>query len=176
MDKVLESFLRRQHDDAREFAAASDIVTIEALGAMPSQHYVVTFRAKGLIRSTAGDIVAATGAAFGIHLPDEYLRHVDPLRIVTYLGPHRTPWHPNIRAPVVCVRPVPGTPLVDLLYACYELWTWQLYYTGDNGLNPDASRWARHEDPSRFPIDGRPLKRRKLAITVTPVPRKDEQS
>jgi hypothetical protein len=49
---------------------------------------------------------------------------------------------------------------VDILYACYEIWTWNLYATGDEGLNHAASQWSRQQNRSRFPIDRRPLKRR----------------
>jgi len=53
----------------------------------------------------------------------------------------------------------PGLGLVDLLIVAYELFTWRLYYVGDNGLDPEASAWARRQAPNRFPADPRPLRR-----------------
>jgi len=128
----------------------------------PPQRYVVTFRAKGLVQSVTG-VQEADVARFGIWLPDEYLKDdVDlaHMPIITYLGPHPQPWHPNMLPVVpyiVCVHMVPGTPLVTLLRGAYELWTYQLVSTSDNGLNPRAASWARSQPPERFPVDPRPL-------------------
>jgi hypothetical protein len=167
-DKILESFLTRQHEAAEELAAASDILKVQAVDAEPHQRWIAEYHARGLIQAASGEIVEADGFAVGIWLPEDYLRVVRPGQVLTYLGPHRHPWHPNIRPPFVCLRIAPGTALVDLLYWCYEMWTWSLYYTGDEGLNHAAAQWARGQDRSRFPIDRRPLKRRHLDIHLTP--------
>ncbi len=166
-DRILQAFLARQHEESQALAGESDILDLHAMDGPPPQHYIARFKAKGLVKDEQGQVVAADGGVFGIWLPDDYLRHAEPAQILTYLGPPR-PWHPNIRPPFVCIHLVPGMPLVDLLHACLEIWTWTLYYTGDEGLNHAASQWARHQDPSRFPIDRRPMKRRRLSITVSP--------
>ena len=64
----------------------------------------------------------------------------------------------------------PGTGLVDLLHVLHELWTWNLWATGDEGLNHAAAQWARRQDPGRFPIDRRPLKRRSRGIPAALAP------
>ena len=166
-DTILQSFLTRQHEEAQVLAAESDILGLHALDGQTPQHYIAQFKAKGLVKNEQGQVVETVGCAFGIWLPDDYLRHAEPAQILTYLGPPR-PWHPNIRPPFVCVHLMPGMPLVDLLHTCFEIWTWNLFNTRDEGLNHAASQWARHQDPSRFPIDRRPMKRRRLAITVSP--------
>jgi hypothetical protein len=61
--------------------------------------------------------------------------------------------------PLICVgRLKPGTWLVDLLYQCYEIITYQkVTMREDDALNPLACVWSR-EHQQRFPIDRRPLK------------------
>lgn len=169
-DKVFESFLSRQHEEAKALEADSDILELRPLGGSPPRRYIAIFHAKGLIKS-GSEIVEADKFVVGIRLPDDYLRRVDVAQVLSYLGPHPEPWHPNIhsRAGVICVHIVPGTSLVDLLYTCYEMWTWNLYATGDEGLNHAASQWVRKQNHARFPIDARPLKRRKLELSIEPV-------
>ncbi len=167
MDKVLHTFLSKQQEAGVMLAAQSDILQLHPLDGPPAQHYLAQFHARGLVQDEQGRIVETEGCAFGIWLPDDYLRRVEPGQVLTYLGPQR-PWHPNIRPPYVCVHLVPGMPLVNVLHTCLELWTWNLFYTGDEGLNHAAAQWARHQDPARFPLDRRPMKRRNLAISVSP--------
>ncbi len=167
MDAILESYLDRQFANGMELAAGSDILRLAALDGPPAQHYVACYAATGLVKDAAGRVVEAEGFDVGIWLPDDYLRQADCYRTLTYLGPHPRPWHPNIRPPAICVHLRPGMPLVDLLYVCFELWTYGLYATGDNGLNPAASQWVRRQDPRRFPLCRRPLKRRTLDLSLT---------
>ena len=159
-DRVFETFLEKQLEEATAFAAESDILDLEPMRRSPCPRYVASYQAKGLVQSGQGQIVEASGFAVGIWLPDDYLRRVEPAQVLTYLGPHRRPWHPNIRPPYICLHLRCGMGLVDLLYLCYELWVWQLRFTGDGGLNPAAAQWATHHGEDRFPIDKRPLKRR----------------
>lgn len=168
-DKILSLFLEKQHREATALAADSDILRVLPLGGpRVPQHYLARYAAKGLVRNQRGQVEEATGLEIGIWLPDDYLRRADPAQILTYIGPHRHPWHPNVSPPFICLHIRPGMALVDLLHTCYELWTWQLFNTGDEGLNHAASQWARAQDPSRWPVDRRPLKRRRLAIQVSP--------
>jgi hypothetical protein len=166
-DKILQAFLGQQFEDGMAMAADSDILSLQAIDGAPPQRYIATFRAKGLVKDERGRVVEADGCAVGIWLPDDYLRQAEAAQVLTYLGPPR-PWHPNIRPPFICIHLRPGMPLVDLLHACYEVWTWNMVSTRDEGLNHAASQWTRKQDPDRFPIDRRPIKRRKLAIAVSP--------
>lgn len=170
MDKVFETFLRQQVIEAKSLARESDILNFTSVKGDLGQYYIADYHAKGLIQSVSSaqkaEVKEETGFSVGIWLPDDYLRCVEVGQVLTYLGPHVKPWHPNIRPPFICIHLKPATPLVELLYTCYELWTWSLYYTGDEGLNHDASQWARHQNSNRFPIDPRPLKRRTLDCKV----------
>ena len=170
-DPVLEAFLAQQSDDAQELEQKSTVMELAVVDGDPPQRYVATFHARGLVQSPGGPQEADV-ARFGIWLPDDYLMDdVDlaQMPIVTYLGPHPRPWHPNMLPfpPfIVCMHMVSGTPLVALLRGAYELWTYQLVSTSDNGLNPSAASWARSQPPERFPVDPRPLTGRRSGLKV----------
>jgi len=166
MDAVLNGFLERQFEEARALARDSDLLELVPIDGPPPQHYIASYRAKGLALGPDGQVVEAGRCDVGIWLPSDYLRRVEPAQVFTYLGPEPSPWHPNIRPPYICLHLRPGTPLVEILYSCYEIWTWFLYGTADEGLNHAAAQWARSQDPGRFPIDRRPLKRRELRLGV----------
>jgi hypothetical protein len=164
-DQIRAKFLANQFKEAMALAQQSDILKLYPAAGSPPERYLASFRAKGLVR-TGGKIVDADRCDIGINFPDDYLRRVHAPEVLAYLGPHPEPWHPNMRFPFVCVHLRPATSLVEILLLCYELWTWQVASTRDDGLNPAASQWARHQPKSRFPIDRRPLKRRELELHI----------
>ena len=160
-DPIYEAFLHLQLEEGTALAASSDVLKLVPLPGKLPTHYLAHFEGcQGLVRNKFGQIVEFDQLGVAIWFPEDYLRHVNIPQVLTYLGPHPEPWHPNIRPPFICAHVEPGTSLVDLLYACFELWTWNLYATDDDGLNRAASQWSRHQPRSRFPIDRRPLKRR----------------
>jgi len=170
---VMHGFLRRQYEDGRALAAESDLVAIvpgPSPGDTPPDHYLIRFTCTGLVK-VQDLIVEANDFAVGIWFPEDYLRMADPFRVLTWFGPRHV-WHPNIsnRAPVICVgRLTPGTGLVDLVYQCWEIITWnKLTMREDDALNPEACQWARAHQ-GRFPVDQRPLKRRAPAIQATDI-------
>jgi hypothetical protein len=158
-DRVRAAFLERQLEEGMSLAAESDVLTLVPIGGLPPQRYVADFRCRGLVRLDSGAIVEAEHFVVGVAMDDDYLRAVDPFRVLTCLAPPAI-FHPNVtaNAPFICIgRVTPGTPLVDLLYRCFEVFTYQRVATHD-ALNPDACAWAR-SNMHRFPIDDRPLKR-----------------
>jgi hypothetical protein len=165
-DAVYDGFLRRQWEEGSALARQCNILELSRLPGDPASQFIAQFEdCKGLVEDDGGRIVEFDRFVVGICFPPDYLRRADVPGLITYLGPHPAPFHPNIRAPFICAHLRTGTGLVDILYACYELWTWHLYATGDEGLNHAASQWSRQQQRRRFPIDPRPLKRR--------TPRKD---
>ena len=168
-DRIFQEFLNRQYQEGMALAADSDILKLMPMTGPGSDRYVAEFNCRGLVQNDQGEIVEFNRFAVGIWLPEDYLRRVDLSVVLSYLGPAARPWHPNIRPPFLCLHITPGTPLVAILHSCYELFTWALRNTGDEGLNHAASQWARQQDPSWFPIDRRPLRRRKLRLEVNPV-------
>jgi hypothetical protein len=171
-DPVHRAFCEQQLIDGRAFAQATsiiDLVPMPAPAGEPPTRYIAHFRdCHGLVRDAAGNIVEHHEFVAGICFPADYLCRIEIPQVLAYLGPHPAPWHPNIRPPFICANLAPGTPLVDVLYVLYELWTWNLFATKDDGLNRLASQWSRQQDRARFPIDRRPLKRR--AAESAPVP------
>lgn len=165
-DPVFERFLDAQFVEAMQLARDSDILRLLPIEGVPPQRYIAEFTSKGLVRDGRGEVCEAMRFSVMVYLPDDYLADVHPAHVLTYAGPHPHPFHPNIRAPFVCAHIRPGTPLVQVLNVVNEIWTWQLYHTADEGLNHEASQWARHQDPRRFPIDKRPLKRRSFSVNV----------
>jgi len=167
-DPVLEGFLARQFEEGMALAGASDLLELAAVDGAPPNRYLARFRCKGLVRSQAGKVEEADRFEVGIWFPSDYLRRAEPWQVLTWLGPRRV-FHPNIsdRLPAICVgRLVPGTPLVDLLYQCFEIITFRkVTMREDDALNPEACAWAR-DHRQRFPVDGRPLKRRALKLTA----------
>jgi hypothetical protein len=173
-DAIMRNFLGRQREEALALSVASDLVTIAPLERPeggPADRFFVRFACRGLVRTPDGLIVEAADFAVGIWFPENYLRTADPFRVLTWLGPRQV-WHPNIsdRAPAICVgRLAPGTSLVDLVYQCWEIITWnKVTMREDDALNLEACQWARSH-LTRLPVDTRPLKRRAPAIRAAQV-------
>lgn len=169
-DKILERFLERQYEDGTALASQSDLVNLVPLGERPYRRYVVQLRCLGLRRAADGEITEMSYSEAGVEFPDDYLRRVDPYRILVWISP-RDVWHPNIsdKAPMVCLgRLGPGTRLTEIVYQLADVVSYKKFATHD-ALNHAAAAWARqHQD--RFPVDPRPLKRRTLGLRVTPLP------
>ena len=167
-DAILRSFLERQFEEGLELARASDLLVLSPLSGSPPNRYVATFHCKGLVRKPDGGIEEANRFNVGIWFPSDYLRRAEPAQVLTWMGPGRV-FHPNISdvAPFICVgRLSPGTPLVDILYQVFEIVTYnKVTMREDDALNRAACVWAR-DNQHRFPVDSRPLKRRKLDLQV----------
>jgi hypothetical protein len=177
-DKIFAAFLQRQYEEGRALAGASDLLELFPMPTVdgePSQTHIARFLCNGLVRSSEGEIVEANHFEVMINFPSDYLRRADPFQVLTWLGP-RNVFHPNIsdRAPLICVgKLAPSTPLVDLLYQCFEIITYnKVTMREDDALNVAACKWAR-ENQGRFPVDRRPLKRRALNIEVAEIRKAD---
>jgi len=170
-DKVLAAFLARQFEEGMALAAASDLLDLVPVDGEARQRYLADFRCTGLVQTDAGAIVEEDRFLLGIWFPDQYLRAADPFAVLTWLEPQRV-YHPNISqaAPFICIgRLAPATPLVDLLYRCFEIITYnRVTMREDDALNREACAWAR-QNQHRFPVDRRPLTRRHVDFDVAPV-------
>jgi hypothetical protein len=167
-DPVLKGFLGRQLAAGLELASQSDLLDLLPVARgnnMAPRQYVARFHCKGLVHGSDGDVTEAAEFHVGISFPPDYLRRAEPVQVLTWLNPPEV-FHPNIRPPVICVgRIAPGTELVDLVYQCFEIITYHNWASHD-ALNPDAAQWARNHQ-NRFPVDRRPLKRRRLTLQLT---------
>ncbi len=177
MDNVFRAFLMRQFEEGMGLAESSDLLHLIPLDGPPPQHYMAHFGCRGLVKSPSGDIVEAEGFGVGITFASDYLRCARPFEAVSWLGPNNV-WHPNIgRGPFrksgplfICLGQLKvGTPLVDILYQCWEIITFaKRTLREDDALNWDACAWARRTT-HRFPVDDRPLRRRSIDFEVEPV-------
>jgi hypothetical protein len=169
-DKIFESFLRRQYEEGTALAAASDLLelfpAVTEQGA-PPQDYLARFRCKGLVRFD-GEVCEWDCFDVLIYFPTDYLRTANAFQVLSWSYPAQV-FHPNIsdKSPFICVgRLAPGTSLVDILFQCWEIITYnKVTMREDDALNREACVWARrHQD--RFPLDRRPLKRRVLDLNI----------
>ena len=168
-DKVLEGFLRQQHEDGLALSRNSDLLDLLPGDGDPPRRYVARFSCTGLVLRN-GAVEEASHFEVGIWFPDDYLRNIEPTRVVTWLTPPAV-FHPNIRPPLICLgRLGVGASLVDILYQTFEVITYtKLTMDERDALNHDACVWARqHLD--HFPVDRRPLKRRRIRLSVEAEP------
>lgn len=175
MDNVVAGFLEHQREEIMALAADSDRLMARPLPDQdPPSRYLVRFQCVGAVYDGGEPQIVDTSFDLGIWLPDDYLRRVNPVQVLTWLSP-RSIWHPNI-GPIpsgpddpifICVgRLVPGTPLVDLIYQCWEIITFnKVTMREDDALNKPACVWAR-ANQARFPLDPRPLRRAQFDVEV----------
>jgi hypothetical protein len=169
-DLTLEAFLREQYEQVLALAGESDLLDIHPLEGLPPR-FIAEFSCRGLVSPQGGPVREASHFVVGIMLPSDYLRQVNPFEVLTWLEPAEI-FHPNIMPPRLCPGRIhAGTSLVDIVYQCYEIITYQNVYMNEgNALNWDACQWAR-KNQSRFPVDPRPLKWKRPAGDPAPLPR-----
>jgi hypothetical protein len=167
-DKIFQGFLEAQHKEGIALAHESDLLDLSAQGHPPYQCWIAEFHCKGFIRNKDGEVSETNDFRVRIYFPDDYLRRCNPMETLTWLKP-KSIWHPNIssKVPLICIgRMTPGTTLVDILYQVFEVITYnKVTMVESDALNTEACRWARL-NTHRFPIDNRPLKRRRLNLLV----------
>jgi hypothetical protein len=156
-------WLRADFDAGLALACESDIVSVEAVDGPPPERVLVELRCTTLVRAGSGAILEARRVLLGVRFSSDYLRCVDrPQDVLTVLEPENI-WHPNVLAPAICIGPIDaGTSIVHLIFRAYEVVTYQRFTPVEyNSLNPAACAWAR-ANLQRFPVDPRPLRRRRL--------------
>ncbi len=160
MDAVLEAYLYDTHRRAMEFAAASDVIRLQAGPGNPPHVYLAHFDAPCYVFGPAGEVGLHQGFTLGISFPPDYLRAtlVPAQNLLHFVDP-REVWHSNIRWPFICIGHIaPGCDIVEILLRVYELATFQRKASPDefDALNPDACRWARQHWPveatTRMPL------------------------
>ncbi len=161
-DPIYRGFMEDQLAAGLALARESDLLDLR-IPAFAPPHFIAEYHCTGLVREGEGEIREADHFEVGIWMPPDYLRHADTFESLRIFTPNN--WHPNISRehPLICVgRLAAGTTLVDILYQIYEILTYQRFNPReDNCLNKAACAWAR-ENQHRFPLDRRPLKRRRM--------------
>lgn len=175
-DAVIQGFLAQQYADGQRLLSSSDVLQLLPMGngVDPPDRYLAKFACKGVLRDPDGTIAIRQGEfVVGIAFSSDYLRHVEPLHVVTWLGPDNF-YHPNVTPPWMCIgRILPGTGLVDLLFQTFEIITYHNWAAHDF-VHADAANWARNNQ-HLLPVDSRTLIRRKLPMHVEPAPSGEEQ-
>jgi hypothetical protein len=172
-DKIFEGFLQRQYEEGMALADGSDLLELYPArneDGGPPQDYLARFRCKGLIRYE-GEVLEWDCFEILIYFPTDYLRTANAYQVLSWSYPKQV-FHPNIsdKSPFICIgRLAPGTSLVDLLFQCWEIITYnKVTMREDDALNPAACAWARQNRQS-FPVDRRPFKRRVLNLELEAV-------
>ena len=172
-DKIFESFLQRQYQEGMALAEGSDLLELypaRTEDGSPPQDYLARFRCKGLVRHD-GEVFEWDCFEILISFPSDYLRTANAFQVLSWSYPIQV-FHPNIsdKSPFICIgRLAPGTSLVDILFQCWEVITYnKVTMREDDALNQQACVWAR-EHRHTFPVDRRPLKRRSLNLQVEAV-------
>lgn len=167
MDKILDSWLQRQHAEAMALAAHSDLLALEAEPGMQApRRYIARFDSPTLVRRGT-EVQRARGFAVMFRFPDEYLRAPsDAAQVVALLGPRHL-FHPNVAAPFVCIgRMAPGTGLCELIYQVHDILTFQKFTPReDDALDRDACAWVRRH-LHLFPLSSAPLRRRAADFSI----------
>jgi len=162
-DTIVTRFLKDQCERGMALAANSDVLDLVAMHDredVPPQHYIAMYHCKSALRLRTGQIrVTESQFDIGIFFGQNHLRAVDPLRLVTWLGPANIV-HPNIRPPFVCLgRIYKGIALVDILYQVFEIITY-VNWSSHDSLDATGAQWARNHQ-QLFPVDRKTLVRRK---------------
>jgi ubiquitin-protein ligase len=151
--------LRNDHAALLRLKSESSVLDFQSAGD-PPDHYLLTFRGRGLYRPDGTHRIAiATEHKVSITLGASYPRLMPELA-------WRSPiFHPNISGSgVVCLGGY-GTywvPSLNLDELCEMLWDMIRYanFDVDSPYNRDAANWARLQTDFQFPIDPRPMRDR----------------
>ena len=89
-DPIRRSFLEAQYSEGMALARESDILTLTPVGGSSTSpsHYIAEYKCRGVLRDEDGNVAPALSHFHvGIAFPADYLRHVNPLRVATWLSP-----------------------------------------------------------------------------------------
>ncbi len=134
----------------------------------PPQQYLLGFRGKSLAREK-GKVVVRDFHEVEIKLGASYPRTMPELRWITPI------YHPNIsEIGMVCLGAY-GThwvPSLSMDELCVMLWDMARYQNYDirSPYNRDAALWAANQTTFKFPLDGRALRDKRVALGRTEHP------
>jgi hypothetical protein len=168
VDKIFGKWADAQGEQVASLSESSDVVEVIPVH---RQLFIARFHCKGLVREDGGEVSVGDLFEVGYRFAEDYLRRVNPAEVVTWLRPGNV-FHPNIMPPFCCLGSIaPGTSLVELIYRTYEVISYQNVMPDErDALNVSACSWARKHQ-HRFPLDDRPLKRRRSRVSVEVVER-----
>lgn len=136
--------LLADHEAIRTEFAGHPFITVEALGAMPPEHYRVTYRVDGL-RLEGDQPFVVSEHVVDVGLPLSYPRQPP------YFTASTPVFHPNIESSY-CLSDywAAGQPLTDLIRKAGDMIQYRVYNTR-SPRDPVAARWA-NENAGLLPI------------------------
>jgi hypothetical protein len=166
-DSVMCAFLRNNRDEVMDRLTRGGLLTVAELGDKVPWLYRLTFESTGLIRRD-GEIRKWDQHIVALRFLPDYLRRADRFEMLFLIEP-RDAFHPNLRAPGICVQVYPGEPLIEICESLHALFSWRLRnLREDDALNPAACNWGRAHLES-LPLDDRPLFGRRPSFVLEPM-------
>ena len=156
--------IRRLHNDLaalERIRSDSSVFRFSAQGD-PPQHYMISFKGKGLWRDR-GKVRVLEDHRVEIKLGASYPRTIPEIRWITPV------YHPNIsEIGMVCLGGY-GThwvPSVQLDELCVMLWDMARYHNYDirSPYNREAALWVANQTTFLFPTDSRPVRDLRAAL------------
>ena len=154
-DRVTREFLRNNRDELFDRLAPDALVSVSELGGSVPWLFGLTFATRGLVHRD-GEIRDYGQHKIAIRFLPDYLRRADRSEMLLLIEP-RDAFHPNLRAPAICLQVYPGEPLIEICESIHSLLSWRLRnLREDDALNSAACAWGR-ANLDRLPLDDRPL-------------------
>ncbi|MEN8185262.1 MAG: hypothetical protein ABFS46_22290, partial [Myxococcota bacterium] len=168
MSAVHRSFLREAEREAQACNRESGVLRLlgdPVSGHPPSRFHGLLREVQHFVREPGGAVhVSDDPIPFSIHLPEDYLRSVDPALQFRIVELHAPLFHPNVRGPLVCMgsRFRPGTRLRSVVEHVYALFASHVFATED-AFCPEARDFYRRHTARARSLQAAPLWRRPLA-------------
>jgi hypothetical protein len=167
-DSVMHDFLLNCSEELRQRHARGGLLDYASLGSKIPWLYRLTFRTRGLSRTTSGEIEPLERQVVALRFLPDYLRRADRFEMLALMEPGNA-FHPNLMGQHICVEVRPGEPLVEICESLHALFSWRLRQLNDtDALNRDACAWGRTH-LEELPLDRRPLFGKPFRIQLSPV-------
>jgi ubiquitin-protein ligase len=139
--------LAADYEKLRNELAGNPYIKVEPLSGNPPEHYLVTYKVKGLkLDQQQGHPVETNFHQVDIYLTSDYPREMPVCKIRTEI------FHPNFSSQKVCIGDnwAAGESMVDVIIQIGQMIQYQSY-NPKSPLNAVAARWAT-ENEHLFPI------------------------
>lgn len=160
--------LMADYEKLRNELAGHPYIKVEPLDGNPPEHYLVTYKLKGLkLDQQQSKPIETNFHQVEIYLNSEYPREMPYCKIRTEI------FHPNFSSQKVCIGDnwAAGESLVDVIIQIGQMIQYQSY-NPKSPLNAVAARWAM-ENEQLFPIGNVDLYQPEPEIEITTQPEDD---
>lgn len=163
-DAVMQDFLLEGYLSLKRNCQRGGLLQFVSLGLVLPWLYRLTFRTRGFVRDSDGEVTATDRHVVALRFPPDYLRNAERFAMLRLIEPVSGAFHPNIAiSGAICVEVYPGESLVEICQSLHDLFRWRLrQYDERDALNPAACAWGREN--IHQPIDDRPLFGQRLTL------------